>query len=55
MIDHVHGGGGQRLHLTVGGLRSDLNEFVTWISQPLLKVGDKIAVKILEAEKVDPP
>jgi len=54
IVDHVAGNGGQRLHLTVGGLRSDPDEYVTWKSTPL-RVGDEVRLKIIEVDSVDRP
>lgn len=49
------GKGSIDLHLQVGGLVSRSAEHVTWIRQRPLQVGDKIQVKIVETDFVDPP
>jgi hypothetical protein len=56
IVDYVAGENGERLHLTVGGLRGDggNDEFVIWRSM-FLKFGDEITLRIVEADQVDRP
>jgi hypothetical protein len=43
------------LILSLGGLYSQTEEYVNWISQRPLSVGDEVHVKIVEANSVDAP
>jgi len=50
----THKGSGD-LFLEVGGLISPRKEFVNWVHQKPLRVGDRVQVRILETESVDKP
>jgi hypothetical protein len=54
ILDYVGGERGDRLSLSVGGLTSPAHEHVIW-RQVGLKVGDLVAVKVVEAESIDKP
>jgi len=54
MVDYVVDQSGSRLHLRVGGLSSPTEEHATWRTLAL-KVGDKVAVTIIETNSVDKP
>jgi hypothetical protein len=43
------------LTVSVGGLYSQTEEHVNWISQRPLSVGDEVHVKIVETDSVDTP
>ena len=43
------------LILSVGGLYSQTEEHVNWISQRPLSVGDEVQVKVVETNSVDAP
>jgi hypothetical protein len=54
VINHVIGHGHDELSLRVGGLLSPIEEHVTW-KRLSLEVGDKVEVRIIEAEAIDRP
>ncbi len=54
MVDYVVDQRGSRLHLRVGGLLSPTEEHLTWRHLGL-KLGDKVAVTIIESDSVDKP
>jgi hypothetical protein len=41
--------------MEVGGLISPTDEHVAWIQQRHLRVGDRVEIKVVEAETVDKP
>jgi hypothetical protein len=49
------GRGEGNLCLDVGGLLTGTHDYVTWIGQEPLAVGDKIEVKIVKSDEVDEP
>ena len=54
IVNHVLGHGRNELWLTVGGLISATEEHVRW-KVPHLKLGDKVALRIVETDLVDKP
>jgi hypothetical protein len=54
IVNHVVGHGRNELWLDVGGLINATEEYVRW-KAPHLKLGDKVALKIVEADIVDKP
>jgi hypothetical protein len=44
----------EQLVFEVGGLDSDANEHLKWLSQRL-RVGDRVAIDVIESESVDTP
>lgn len=44
----------EELGLEVGGLDSDANEHLKWLSRRL-RVGDRLAIEVIESETVDKP
>jgi hypothetical protein len=54
IIGHVIGHGHNELSLSIGGLLSPTEEHVKW-KRLSLKVGDKVEVRIIEAEAIDAP
>ena len=55
MVNWVARGGRGDLFLDVGGLVSPAEEFVRWVNQRPLRVGDQVHIKIIEADAVDKP
>jgi hypothetical protein len=43
------------LFLQVGGLINPTRQHVDWVSQKPLKVGDKVQIRVVEADAVDEP
>ena len=54
MVNHIAGHRRNELHLTVGGLISATEEHVTWRNLRL-KLGDKVALRIVERDSIDQP
>jgi len=54
MVDHVAGHGRNELYLRVGGLISATEEHVRWRNLRL-RLGDKVALRIVETDFVDKP
>jgi hypothetical protein len=54
-VNYVTGNGRDEFSLTVGGLLSPTEEHVRWVRHFPLKVGDKIALHIIETDLVDIP
>src|SRR5579862_2887683 len=54
MVDYVGNGRRKRLHLRVGGLFSPTEEHVRWRNLRL-KVGDTVAVTVIDTDSVDKP
>ena len=54
MIDQVAGSGRRDICFRVGGLITATDEHVRWINLRL-KVGDEVALKVVETESVDMP
>lgn len=45
----------EELTMDVGGLITPTDEYVRWADRRAVQVGDEIRIKIVEAERVDPP
>jgi hypothetical protein len=54
IVNHVVGDGRNELWLNVGGLISATEEHVRW-KAPHLRLGDKVALRIVETDLVDKP
>jgi hypothetical protein len=54
IVNHVAGHDRNELWLNVGGLISTTEEHLRW-KTPRLKVGDKVALRIVETDQVDKP
>jgi hypothetical protein len=54
IVNNVVGHGRNELWLNVGGLISATEEHVRW-KAPHLKLGDKVALRIIETDLVDQP
>ena len=54
--EHRQRGGGreEQLRVEVGGLDSDANEHLRWLSRRL-RVGDRLAIEVIESEIADTP
>src|SRR6266851_2825145 len=54
VVNHIAGHRRNELHLTVGGLIIATEEHVTWRNLRL-KLGDKVALRIVETDSIDQP
>ena len=54
-INWVAGKGRADLFLQVGGLVSPQDEFVNWVGQKRLRVGDRIQIEVVDVKLVDEP
>ena len=54
IVNHVVGDGRNELRLHIGGLISATEEHVRW-KAPHLRLGDKMALRIVETDRVDKP
>ena len=54
ILSHVIGNGRDEVNLTVSGMVCPANEHVRW-SQPRIRTGDEIRIKVVESTVVDRP